>query len=100
MLEDPPKAFGVKMQSSGSSPGKQLPRAQLWAVQYTLMETSHDTVARYIEWAYKGDYTEVTLILMSMPQTKQLNDTSESSQLEPTIDEYTALQAHTLLCHL
>ncbi|KAJ5589655.1 hypothetical protein N7537_012333 [Penicillium hordei] len=35
-----------------------------------------------------------------MPPSKQLEGTSESSQLEPTIDENTALQAHTLLCHL
>ncbi|KAJ5161351.1 hypothetical protein N7492_006743 [Penicillium capsulatum] len=66
--------------------------------QYTFNETTHDTVARFIEWCYKGEYTDVELTPMEVPQPEQKK--SKSVESEPTSGENKTLQAHTLLCHL
>lgn len=66
--------------------------------QYIFKETTHDTVARFIEWSYKGDYTESELTPMEMAEPGQ--GKSESVGPEPPSDEQEVLQAHTLLCHI
>ncbi|KAJ5176636.1 uncharacterized protein N7482_002513 [Penicillium canariense] len=68
--------------------------------RYTFTDTSQDTVAQFIEWAYRGDYTEMMLAPIEVPQPKQLKDSAELPNPELTGNENKALQAHTLLCHL
>lgn len=65
--------------------------------RYTFNEISHDTVARFIEWTYRGDYTEDEFTPMEVPQLEQPNP--KSPQSEPPNGEHDALHAHTLLCH-
>lgn len=66
--------------------------------QYTFKETTHDTVARFIEWTYRGDYSEDELTPMNVLHAEKPDPESPQSGL--TSDENKTLQAHTPLCHL
>lgn len=71
--------------------------------RYTFTETTLDTVAQFIEWAYTGDYTDITVIDIDVPEPVQDEDSPERLERQPPpVDggESEALQAHTLLGHL
>lgn len=73
--------------------------------RYTFTDTSHDTVAQFIEWAYRGNCTDLTLTPVEEPlQSRQSKSLSESfSHSEPADnknEDKPNIQAHTLLCHL
>ncbi|CDM38414.1 BTB/POZ fold [Penicillium roqueforti FM164] len=65
--------------------------------QYIFNQTTHDTVARFIEWAYRDDYTELDLTPMEVNQRSRPRS-EPSGPAKPSEDDH--LQAHTLLCHL
>lgn len=88
-------------------------------MRMTFQETRYETVAQFVEWAYRGDYTDVAPLPIELPEAKQPEALHESSSLEsesktplddssktniasetPPRSNSDGSQAHTLLCHL
>ncbi|KAF3389505.1 hypothetical protein F1880_003896 [Penicillium rolfsii] len=89
------------------------------AMRMTFQETRYETVAQFVEWAYRGDYTEVFPLPIDLPRETESEPSVDSSSLEGgvkmsandfskvrTFSEITpsssmdGSQAHTLLSHL
>lgn len=86
------------------------------AMQMTFQETRYETVAQFVEWAYRGDYTEVVPLPADLPgETKSEDSSSLEGGVKMSVDGFSKArtplqstfsspvdgsQGHTLLCHL
>lgn len=95
-MEDSPEASVLKCKALKSAFTQDF--SERTSGQYTFKETTHDTVARFIEWTYRGDYSEDELTPMNIPHAEKPDLKSPQSGL--TSEENKTLQAHTPLCHL
>lgn len=84
-------------------------------MKMTFQETRYETVAQFVEWAYRGDYTEVVPMPVGLPQGEKPEPPSKSPSLLESVDEETLdvptetaastkpdslSQTHTLLSYL
>lgn len=68
--------------------------------KFTFEETTHDTIARFIEWAYRGDYTAVSSLSAEKAQLKKKPQVS-NTQAAGVNDITTRNElTNTLLYHL
>lgn len=85
----------------------------------TFQETRYETVAQFVEWAYRDDYTEIVPLPADLPGEAKSEPSTDSSSLEGgvkmSVDDFSkartpsqitlsssvdSSQAHILLCHL
>lgn len=86
------------------------------AMRMTFAETRYETVAQFVEWAYRGDYSEVVTLPADLPgETKSEDSSSLKGGMKMSVDDFSKARtpsqstlasstdgppAHTLLCHL
>jgi hypothetical protein len=86
------------------------------AMRMTSAETRYEIVAQSVEWAYRGDYSEVVTLPADSPgETKSEDSSSLEGGVKMSVDDFSKARtpsqitlasspdgslSHTLLCHL